>query len=117
MLNRVFHTSDDVVLIFDIQLVEVAAPAPYAHNEVRIILGVLLCIQQPLAIDGIELQLVTAEEDKAFDKHGDLFDTDVVSQYRVVDLKGERPAVDDLGHIVFGKGLQDRQKTAGFHVK
>ena len=53
-----------MILIFDIQFVEIAAPAPDADDEIGVILGVLLCIEKHLPIDGIKLKLMSAKVDK-----------------------------------------------------
>ena len=77
-----------MLLVGEVELVKVAAPAPYANDEVRIIFGMLLSIEKALAVDGIELKLMTAEPDKALYELCRLFDTLVVSEDGVVKLKG-----------------------------
>ena len=69
------------------------------------ILGVLLRIQQCFPIDGVQLKLITAQIDKRLYKGGNLSNAFGVSEGVVMDLHCKRPAVDDLGHIVLGEGL------------
>ena len=54
-LYRKFGSADDMILIAFVQLHEVAAPAPYAYDQVRIVFGVFLGVQKNVAVDGVEL--------------------------------------------------------------
>ena len=44
-----------MVLIDLIEFDKVAAPAPDAHDEVAVILRVLLRVKEPVAVDGLSL--------------------------------------------------------------
>ena len=46
-----FCSSYNVILIFNIQFIEITAPAPNPNNKIRIMLRVLLRIKQPIPID------------------------------------------------------------------
>jgi len=61
-----------MVLITFVQLDEIAAPAPYTHDEVAMPLGMLLRVQQFLETDGVELKLMSAENDEGADKLSEL---------------------------------------------
>ena len=96
MLSHKLGTADYVVLIFNVKLVEVTAPTPDADDEVFVRLGVLLCVKKNVAVDGVELKLMSAKVDKCFYKRGYLFDAVLVAEGVVVYLHGERSAVDDI---------------------
>ena len=104
-------------LIGKVKLVEVAAPAPDTHNEVGVIFGVLLGIEQARAIDRIELKLMTAELYEGFDELCSFFDALVVAENGVVKLKCERTAVDYLRHIKFREREYYRQKSRSLDVE
>ena len=46
-----FHALDDVVLVGLVELHKVAAPAPYANDQVAMRLGVLLRVIQPFLLE------------------------------------------------------------------
>ena len=51
-----------MILIIHVELVEVAAPAPYTDDKVLVILGVLLRVKQHLPVDRVKLKLMPAFE-------------------------------------------------------
>ena len=52
-----------MILIALVKLYEVATPTPYAHNQIAVQLWVSLRLEQLLAIERIELQLMTTQTD------------------------------------------------------
>ena len=100
-----------MVLVADVELVEVAAPAPNAYDEVGVVFGVLLRVEQTVAVDGVELHLMSTEIDESLDEHGNLLFALVVAEDCVVNLHGEGAAVGDALHIKFGKGLNGGKRT------
>ena len=109
-----FRTADYVVLIFGIELVEVAAPAPYTNNEVFVCLGVLLRIEQHISVYRIKLKLMPSKVYKGLDECGDLFYSVTVAECIVVYLHRERSAVDYFAEIVLCKGLNTGKRSAEF---
>ena len=63
-----------MVLVTSVQFHEVTAPTPYAHNEVAVIFWMLLRIKQTLAINSVQLQLVTTAKNKQLYKLSDFVD-------------------------------------------
>ena len=100
-----------MVLITYIKLVEVPAPAPNAYDEVGVIFGMLLSIEQAVAVDRVELHLMSATIDECLDQHGSFALTLLVAEHRVMDLHGKGAAVGDALHVKFGKGLDGGKRT------
>ena len=75
------------------------------------ILGVFLCIQQHFPIDGIELKLMTAKVDKRLDESRHLLYAVGIAEGIVMYLHCQGTAVDDLGHIMLGKGLNTGKRA------
>jgi len=96
-----------VVLEFHIKLVEVAAPTPYTDDEIGVVFRMLLCIEKSVAVDGVELGLMTAELYECLNKRSHLFNAYIIAKHRVVDLNGKRTTVDDVGQIILGEGLDN----------
>ena len=111
MLSHKFGTADYVILIFDVKLVEIAAPTPNANDEIFMRLGVLLRIEKNVTVDGVELKLMPAEVDESLYKSRYLFDPVIVAEGIAVYLHGERAAVDDLGKVVFCEGLDAGERS------
>ena len=106
-----------MLLIGKVELVEVAAPAPYAYDEVGIILGVLLRVEKSVAVDRIELKLMTAKLDEGLDELCRFFDALVVAEYGIVKLKSQGSAVDYVRHIKFREREYYRQKSRSLDVE
>ena len=107
MLQAHFRALDDVVLIDLVQLDEVAAPAPDAHDEVAVILRVLLRVKEPVAVDGVDLHLVSTHVHEALDEHGAFADGVLIAEHGVGQLDGQRAAVCHARQMRLGKGLDD----------
>ena len=60
-----FYPLDDLVLIAFVKFDEVSAPSPHAHDEVAVALGMFLRVEKRLAVDGVDLHLVSAALDRA----------------------------------------------------
>ena len=100
-----------MILIIYVKLVEITTPAPDADNKVLMILGMLLRVQQHFSVDGVQLKLMSAQINKRLDKGGNLSNAFGISEGVVMDLHSKRSAVDDLGHIVLGEGLNAGKGT------
>ena len=59
--SPVHVAGDDVVLVFFVQLAEVAAPAPHAHDQVLVSLRVGLGVAQRVHVEAVDLQLLAAQ--------------------------------------------------------
>src|SRR5450759_1975169 len=60
--SQLIHMArDDMVLVFRGQLAEVAAPAPYPHDQVLVPLRMRACIQQRLQAQAVQLKLLAAQ--------------------------------------------------------
>ena len=94
-LNGIFGSSDHMVLERRIQFVEIAAPPPNTHDQIRVLSGVFLRVNELFAVDGVYLELVSANQNKALDKARNLFDAIRIAEGRVMDLSRERAAVGD----------------------
>ena len=103
-----------MILIINIKLIEISAPAPDSNDKVLMILGVLLGIQQHFPIDGIKLNLMTAKVDKRLYKSSNLLYAVGISEGIVVNLHSQRAAVDNLGHIVLCEGLDAGERPLKF---
>ena len=86
-----------MVLVVFVKLIKISAPTPYSDNQIRILLRMLLCINKPVAVDRIELQLVSAQFDIFLNEHGCLLYTHIISQNGIVYFYCKRSAVDDIG--------------------
>ena len=102
-----FGPFDDVVLINFVQFDKIAAPAPDAHDEIAVVFRVLLRVEQPVAVDGVDLHLVAAEVHVALDEHGAFADGVVIAEHGVGQLDGQRAAVCHACQMRLGKGLDD----------
>ena len=107
-----FDPVDHMVLVTFVQFDEIAAPAPDAHDQVAVPLGMHLGVEQLFAADGIELQLVAAQGDVGLDEHAQFADALLVVEDRLVELEGQRPAVDHILQTRFGEGFDDRYGPA-----
>ena len=67
------RASDDVVLVFLVKFNEITAPAPDTYDEIAVFFGMCLCIQKRIAVDGIELKLMSASASEIGDKLSELF--------------------------------------------
>lgn len=106
-----------MVLIFNVQLIEIAAPSPNTNDQIRVVFGVRLRVEKPLAIQRIDLQLMSAEFDENFYQQRRFLYTHIVSEHAVVQLDRQRTAVYDICHIVFGKRTHDRQQSVRSHIQ
>ena len=93
-----------MILIYGVKLVEISAPAPDANDKVFMRFGIPLRLDKRLAVDGVQLKLMTSKVNKRLDQRGNLFDAVLVTEGVAVYLHRERSAVDDLGKIVFCEG-------------
>lgn len=103
-----------MLLILLIQFDEVTAPTPYPDDQIPVRFRVRLRVRQHVAVDGVQLQLVTAQTDKCHYQLCTLFDFLFVTEYAVVQLHGERAAVDQPRHIEFGKRTDTGERPRGF---
>ena len=88
-----------MILITLVELYEVATPSPHAHDEVAVQLGVSLRIEQSVAIEGVELKLVATQADVGANELSQLLDTLLVADKALVELDGERTAIDGILEI------------------
>ena len=70
-----------------VKFVEITAPTPNADDEIFVFFGMLHCIKQYIAVDAVELQLMSAEMDERLDKCRHLGDAVAVAKDGIVDLK------------------------------
>ena len=103
-----------MILVINVKLIEISAPTPDADDQILMILGVLLRVKQNLSVDGIELKLMTAQIDKRLDQRRNLFNSVGIAEGVVVYLHSQWSAVDDLGHIMLGKGLYAGKRSLQF---
>ena len=106
-----FDPVDHMVLVTFVQFDEIAAPAPDAHDQVAVPLGMHLGVEQLFAADGIELQLVAAQGDVGLDEHSQFADALLVVENRLVELEGQRPTVD---HTITAVPLELRGGYTGY---
>lgn len=99
-----------MILIALIQLDKISAPAPDAHNQVAVVFGMLLRVQQALPIHGIQLQLMPAAPDKQLHQLGDLGNRFVLHEYAVRKLYRQRAAVDGTFEVGLGEGFDQRNR-------
>ena len=92
-----------MVLIFTVQLDEVGTPAPDAYDQLAVLLGMLLCCLEYLGVNGIELQLVSAQLNKGFDKGGNLMDAFGRIKHGSGKFQRERAAVDGAFQMRLGE--------------
>lgn len=74
-----------MILVLYIELVEVAAPPPYPHDEIFMILGVLLRVEQAIAVDRVQLQLMPAALHEQLDEPRDFLRSLIVAEEGVVE--------------------------------
>ena len=98
-----FCPANDMILKDHIKLVEIAAPSPYPDNEVGILFRMLLCIQQTVTVDGINLDLMTAQVNEGFDELCNFAFPVIITEYGIMNFDGKRAAIDDIAHIKFGE--------------
>lgn len=84
----------NLVLIGGVELHKMAAPAPYAHDEVFVIFWMNACILQGFDVDGVQLKLVPAECNKGLYEGCDLENAFGIAHHGIVHFKRERAAVD-----------------------
>ena len=88
-----------MILITLVELYEIAAPTPNANNKVAVKLRVSLRLEQLIAVESVELQLMTSETDVRADKHSQLLDGLLIAEDAVIQLDGERTAIDGILEI------------------
>ena len=71
-----------------VKLTEVSAPTPYAHDEVGIVFRMRLGIQQNVAVDGVQLELMSSALNKVAHERRYLLFAILRAEYAVVKLHG-----------------------------
>ena len=97
-----------MVLVALVQFHEVTAPAPYPHNQIAVVFRMLLCIQQSLPVDSVQLQLVSSAQDKQLYQLCYLGDGFILRKYTFREFYGQGAAVNGAFQIWFGKALDQR---------
>ena len=92
-----------MILILNIKLVEIPAPAPNADDKIFMILGMLLRVEQNLSVYRIQLKLMASKVDKRLYQSRHFFYAVGISKRIVMYFHSQGAAVDDLGHIVARK--------------
>ena len=108
--NQELGAAYHVILIRLIELAEIAAPAPDAHYEIAVGIGVSLRIKKNVAVDGIQLKLMTSEINERLHKQSNLTYALGIAKNVVVKLHCQRAAVDNTFHIVPREGLYAGQR-------
>ncbi len=85
-----------MILITLVELHEVAAPTPYAYNQIAVELRVCLRIEQTISIERIELQLMTSKANVRADKHRQLLNSLLVAEDTLIQLDSQRTTVDNI---------------------
>ena len=73
-----------MVLVFEVEFIEITAPAPYAYDKILMIFGMFLCIQQRIAVDRVQLQLMPPVFHKQLYQPRDFARPLVVTEERIV---------------------------------
>lgn len=76
-----------------------------------VIFGMLFCVKQPVAVNGVYLNLMSAKVYKRLYKHGGLFLSLGISEYSVVNFYRKGSAVAHAAEIRLGKGLYGRTEV------
>ena len=111
LLRHKLGTADYVILVCHVKLVEISAPAPNSYDEIFMIFGMLLRIEQNLSVYRIDLKLMSAKVDKCFNESGYLLYSVLVSKGILVHFHSERTAVNYLGKVVLSEGLDTRKRS------
>ena len=98
-----------MILIADVEIDKISAPAPYSHNEIFVVFGVLFGIEQGLAVDGVELQLMPTKIDKRSNKCRHLPNAVLVAKNIFVHFHRQRATVHHVCQVMLGEGLDTRQ--------
>ena len=107
-LQRQLHPADDVILVFPVQLDKIAAPTPDPNDEIPVLLRVVLGVQEAVPVYGVDLDLVSAQEDVGADQRRHLGNTVRRAEEGVVKLDGQGAAVDRAGQVRFAEGFYHR---------
>ena len=106
-----FLPRDQMILVFPVKLDEICAPAPDPDDQIRIVLGVFLSVDEPLPVHRIELKLMTPENHELPNERCDGFDPLFGIKDRRMELHRQRSAVDIPRHGQRREALYDREGT------
>jgi len=73
-----------MILVFGIELTEVSTPSPNANDQIRITFGMLLCLEQHVAVDRVELKLMSSTREKILHESRNLALSLRIAEHRIV---------------------------------
>ena len=97
-----------MVLIYGIQFAEIATPAPYSYDQIRIFFGMFLRIEQFIPVYGVQLELMSAVLYENFHQLCNFCRSFLIFKNRIVELQRQRPAVAHPFQVGFDKRFYHR---------
>ena len=90
-----------------VKLYEIRAPSPDADDETFVFFGMCLGVEEGIAVDGVELELMTAALDEIADEGSNLRAVFIGGEQSGIKFERQGTAVADLGEVGFRIGTDD----------